>query len=134
MHALLDFFKYSKRVDNCSKISKAFLFCSQIKCWLSGLEYTKYLSELQTGKTLIRLLLQKQSDLGLHCLSRTFWHATSVQNLRTSIACISYDGTCFLLIPVWIEPSWQAKRSKSMPTLTHHSRWFAYKIKSPLKF
>ena len=24
-----------------------------------------------------------QSDLGLHCLSRLFWLATSVQNLRT---------------------------------------------------
>ena len=35
------------------------------------------------GKTLIRLLLQKQSDLGLHCLSRLFWQATSVLNFRT---------------------------------------------------
>ena len=24
-----------------------------------------------------------QSDLGLHCLSRPFWQATSVQNFRT---------------------------------------------------
>ena len=32
----------------------------------------KKLSEYQTEKTLIRLLLQKQSDLGLHCLSGTF--------------------------------------------------------------
>ena len=31
-------------------------FCFQIKCMLSGLEFTK---------SLIRLLLQKQSDLGL---------------------------------------------------------------------
>ena len=35
------------------------------------------------GKTLIRLLLQKQSDLYLHCSSRPFWQATSVQNFRT---------------------------------------------------
>ena len=36
-----------------------------------------------TGKTLIRLLLQKQSDLGLPCLSRLFWQATTctVQHL-----------------------------------------------------
>ena len=34
--------------------------------------------------TLFRLFLQKQSDLGLHCLSRPFWQATSVQNFRTS--------------------------------------------------
>ena len=26
----------------------------------------------------IRLLLKKQSDLGLHCLSRPFWQATCV--------------------------------------------------------
>ena len=32
----------------------------------------KCLSEKQTGKTLIILLLQKQSDLGLGCLSRLF--------------------------------------------------------------
>ena len=30
------------------------------------------LSEKQTGETLIRLLLKKQSDLGLHCLSWPF--------------------------------------------------------------
>ena len=35
----------------------------------------------QTGKTLIRLLLQKQSDLGLRCLSRPFWQASSVQKI-----------------------------------------------------
>ena len=32
---------------------------------------------------MIRLLLQKQSDLGLHCLSRPFLKATSVRNFRT---------------------------------------------------
>ena len=46
--------------------------CSQLKCWLSGPEFTKCLSEYQSEKTLIRLLLQKQSDLGLHSLSRHF--------------------------------------------------------------
>ena len=39
--------------------------------------------EKQIGKTLIGLLLQKQSDLGLHCLSRPFWQAASVLNFRT---------------------------------------------------
>ena len=38
---------------------------------------------MKTGKTLIRLLLQKQSDLGLHCLSRLVWQATSVRNTFT---------------------------------------------------
>ena len=61
------------------KISNTFfLLCSQIKCWLSGLEFTKCLSEKQTGKTLIRLLLQKQSDPGLSCLSRLLWQVTTV--------------------------------------------------------
>ena len=26
---------------------------------------------------------QKQSDLGVHCLSSPFWQATSVRNIRT---------------------------------------------------
>ena len=34
------------------------------------------LSEKQTGKTLIRLLLQKRSDLRLHCLSWPFRQPT----------------------------------------------------------
>ena len=33
----------------------------------------KLLVRIANGKTLIRLLLQKQSDLGLLCLSRQFW-------------------------------------------------------------
>ena len=53
----------------CSKIP-TFLFLFSKKCWTSGLELTKCWSEKQTWKTLIRLLLQKQSDLGLPCLSR----------------------------------------------------------------
>ena len=46
-------------------------------------EFTKCLLEQQTEKILIRLLLQKQSDLGLHCLTKPFWQATSVPNFRT---------------------------------------------------
>ena len=34
-------------------------------------------------KTLIRLLLRKQSDLGLHCLLRPFSKVSSVHNFRT---------------------------------------------------
>ena len=37
----------------------------------------------QTGMTLIKLFLQKQSDLGQHCLSRHYWQATDVQSFRT---------------------------------------------------
>ena len=38
--------------------------------------------------------LQKQSDLGLHCLSRQFWQATSVRNLRnfTVVGCRKLTG------------------------------------------
>ena len=68
---------------NVLKFRTLFSFCSEIKHWLFGLELTKCSSEKQTGKTLIRLLLQKQSDLGLPCLSKPFWQATSVRNFRT---------------------------------------------------
>ena len=44
---------------------------------LSGLKLTKCLLEKQTGKSLIRLLLQKHSDVGLHCFYRLFFHHCS---------------------------------------------------------
>ena len=38
--------------------------------------------------------IQKHSDLGLRCLSRPFWQATSVQSFRTfTILCLSWWGT-----------------------------------------
>ena len=64
----------------CSNISKTFVFLFANKTLVIGLKVPKCLSEKQTGKTLIRLLLQKQSDLSLHCLSRPFLQATSVLN------------------------------------------------------
>ena len=67
----------------CSKISNTFLFLFSNKLLLFRSGISKYLSEYQTEKTLIRLLLQGQSDLGLRCLSRPFWRATDVQNLKT---------------------------------------------------
>ena len=57
---------------NVLKFRTLFTVCSLRNCWFSGLEFTICLLEKQTGMTLIRLLLQKQSDLGLHCLSRAF--------------------------------------------------------------
>ena len=47
----------------------------------------KILVRIANGKILIRLLLKKQSDLDLHCLSRAFWQATSIQNFRTVTIC-----------------------------------------------
>ena len=52
----------------CSSVSNATLIMLKIKWWFSRLEFTK--------------VLKKQSDQGLHCLSRPFWHATSVHNFR----------------------------------------------------
>ena len=65
--------------SNLHRVSNTFLVPFSNKM----LEFTKYLSEKQTGKTLIRLLLQKQSDLVIHCLARPVWQATSVLNFRT---------------------------------------------------
>ena len=59
----------------------SFLFSNKIFVFKHGI--CKMLVRKQTGKTLLRLLLQKQSDLGLCCLSRPFWQAASVQNFRT---------------------------------------------------
>ena len=42
------------------------------------------IANCETGWTLIRLLLQTESDLGLHCLSRPPWKVTSVPNFRVS--------------------------------------------------
>ena len=48
----------------CSKILKTFVFLFANKMLVIRLKVTKCLSEKQTGKTLIRLLLKKQSDQG----------------------------------------------------------------------
>ena len=85
------FFSWLKEYDHisnlsygkCSKVLNTFLFLFSNRFWLSQLKLTKCSSEKQTVKTKIRLLLQKQSDLGLPCLSRLLYQATTVQNFRT---------------------------------------------------
>ena len=67
---------------NVLKFRTHFSFCSQRKFGLSGLEFAKCLSEYQTGKMLITAF-SKQSDLGLHYLSRPFWQVTIDLNIRT---------------------------------------------------
>ena len=64
-----------KTTLNVIKFQTLFSFCSQIKYWYLGLEFTNCLSKLQTEKTLIRL-----SDQGLSCLSRSIWQVTGVRN------------------------------------------------------
>ena len=41
---------------------------------------------------------KKQSDLGLHCLSRPFLEATSIQNFRTSTLLCVYLGQHEILV------------------------------------
>ena len=36
----------------------------------------------KANRTLIRMLLKKQFDLGLHCLFRLVWQASSFENVR----------------------------------------------------
>ena len=45
----------------------------------------KLLVRIATKEDPDQMLLQKHYDLGLHCLSRHFWQAISVRNLRTFI-------------------------------------------------
>ena len=80
------------RTTNYGKYSKTlnvflFLFPNKMLAFRAGIH--KHLSEKQTVKTLIRLLLQKQSDLGLHCLSSLFggaqWLSGRVFDLRPSL-------------------------------------------------
>ena len=61
---------------NVLKSLNTFHFLFSKKMWICRAGIHNILSEYQTGNTLIRLLLQKQSDLGLSCLSRPFWQVT----------------------------------------------------------
>ena len=54
-------------------------------------ESHRMLLEQQRGKILIRLLLQKQSDLDLHCLSMPCWQSTIVRNFRSFTVLWIYD-------------------------------------------
>ena len=49
------------------------------------------LLRIATGKTLIRLLLRKQSDLDLLCLSLPLQQATSILNFITCIVTKSHE-------------------------------------------
>ena len=91
---------------NVLKFWTLFTFCFQRNCGLLGLEFTKTLTENQTGKTQIRLLLQKQSDLGLCCLSRPLWLATSVWNFRTLTRYSYFQLRIFIQIFHWFHWIW----------------------------
>ena len=46
--------------------------------------------------------LKKQSDLGLHCLSRPFWQATIVRNFRTSTPLKIGDGWAYSITDLYV--------------------------------
>ena len=62
---------------NVLKFRTLFSLCSEIKCGVSGLEFTKLLVNLTNNEGPDQTA-SKQSDLGLHCLSKLFWWATDV--------------------------------------------------------
>ena len=88
------------KLINVLKFRTILFFCSQIKYWHSGLELTKYLSEQQAGKILVRLLLKKHSDLGLHCLSGPSWQS-KFYNIYRSLQIVLIDLLAEVIIPFW---------------------------------
>ena len=75
---------YVHQYCKCSKNLNTFLFLYSNKMFNFRAGFHKMLVRMANReKTLIRLLLKKQSDLGLHYLSRPFWQATSFRNFRT---------------------------------------------------
>ena len=70
---------------------------------------------------MISLLLQKQSDLGLSCLSMPFWQVTSVQNFRTGL------GLSCLSRPIWQVTSIQNFKTFTLQFIIHSD------IMSPIK-
>ena len=73
----VNFFKFPDicLCGTCSKISNIFLFLFSNKMLVF---------RARTHKMLVRIANREESDLGLHCLSRYFWQATSVQNFKPS--------------------------------------------------
>ena len=67
---------------NCSKILNTFLFLLSTKIFVIKARIHKMLVKIANRIDLIRLLLQKQSDLGLLCLFRSFGQTTGVWNFR----------------------------------------------------
>ena len=66
----------------CSKILNTFLFLFSNKMLVIKAGIYKRLIRIPNSEDQIKLLLKKQSDLSLHCLSVPFCQATSVQNSR----------------------------------------------------
>ena len=66
----------------CSIISNIFSFCSQIKCGIEWLELTQLVREANRGDPDQTAFseFQKQSDLGLPCLTLLLFRVTNDQN------------------------------------------------------
>ena len=68
----------------CSKILNIFLFLLSLEMLVLRAEINKMLVLVANKEDpVISLLLQKQSDLGLPCLSRPFWQVTIILKFRT---------------------------------------------------
>ena len=81
--------KEEKRKRCCRNVSTVnvlkfqfffFLFSNNMLVFRAGIH--KMLVRIANRKTLIRLLLKKQPDSGLHCLSGPFSPANSIKNFR----------------------------------------------------
>ena len=64
----------------CCKTLNTLLFLFSKKIVLFGAGINKVLRRIANREDLD----QTESDLGLHCLTKSFWQANSVQNFRTS--------------------------------------------------
>ena len=76
------------------------VLCSASRAFISQIDVGYRCSYLQNacqnsnqGRPLVKLLLQKQSDQGLHCLSRPFWQATIVRKFRTFTVCYIFQSS-----------------------------------------
>ena len=79
--------KYKYKYCKCPIILNTFLFLFSNKMLVRRTGIDKMLVRIANRKD----LLQKQSDLGLHCLSMplSFWKANSVQNFTTFTAVLT---------------------------------------------
>ena len=69
--------KFYHEYSKCSKILITFLSLSSNKMWVTRAGINRMLVRIANRVDPDHTALQEQSDLGLHCLFRPFWQATS---------------------------------------------------------
>ena len=100
---------YSKKK---MKVLTLFSFSSQKNIGYQGWNSQNTWQKSPTAKILIRLLLQKQSDLGLLCLSRILWQATTVRNFRT-FTVLPFLYTLLQVVGDTVNRVWEVFKSNS---------------------